>query len=199
MIQTGAGQPIIVAPPTEDRRRREELWSPTAERLLLRWSATWQRSADAHTAAARKKRFYGRACALPVTIIPLVIAPLTDGSVIDNVHVIVVVGLIVVACLNSIMTIMRYEATSEMHAQAAFRFEDLLSDAEEILSKRASARPDVDMCVSTFKTRSDYICRTAPDVTLADDDSDGESGDEVEGDDNDHATHVTLASISRVF
>ena len=164
-LVTGA-PPLLLAPFSADRQRLEEHWTKTSQALLVRWVDSWESLATAHTMAARKKRCMHHSLSIPVTIIPLVITLFTSKSFIEDSNIVVVIGLSFVVVLNTINTIMRYDAMSQKHDNAAFRFQDLITDVEEVLSKQVADRPDPDIFVFSVKTRSDFIGRLAPDVVV---------------------------------
>ena len=75
------------------------------------------------------------------------------------------------AVLNGISSILRFDKQTSEHANASFRYADLVSDAEEIMSKRRQFRPECDLTIQNFKNRSDNLSRYSPhvDIDLTDD------------------------------
>jgi hypothetical protein len=117
-----------------------------------------------------------------LTFIPVALAPFTASDSEENYpsHYVVTGLLVVVACLSSFQTVMRFDAAAAKHDSSSWRYQDLVSDAEEVLSKKAPHRPDPDLFVSKIKTRSDFIARFAPDVDVpeeTDSDDDASSRD----------------------
>ena len=171
---------LIRAPFEEDRARTEEVWTRTTEKLIVGWAKGWTKASDAHAAAGRKKRFLNNVFQVPMTLIPLALTPLTSTSLLEATHFVVVGGLVLVACLSSFQTVMRFDAAAEKHDSSSWRYLDLISDVEEVLSKRTYNRPDPDMFVSKIKTRSEFVARFAPDVVIEED-----SDDDLESDNED--------------
>ena len=155
--------------------------------LLERWASTWAIAANAHTLAGRKKRFCHHIIAVPMTLIPLVLTAFTTNNILEENHIFVVIGLIVVACLNSFQTVMRFDSVAAKHDAAAWRYQDLLSDVEEVLSKRTADRPDPDLFVASMKVRSDFNTRFAPDVVIP----------EGESDDDDDLVEFTVSDTDK--
>jgi hypothetical protein len=152
----------------DDIVRVEESWTIESEVLLQHWAIRWGLQEDAHIIASLFKRRLYYWIAIPTTIIPLATVPLTTPAVVDMPHVsiVITIALVVTAALSGIASMFRFDKAHADHENAAFRYADLISDVEEILSKRRKFRPDVDMTVSNLKIRSDTLKRYSPDVSI---------------------------------
>ena len=160
-----------------DRVRAEEQWTARSEGLLNRWMGDWKRQAKTHDASSKKKKKYSNYIMLPCTIFPAVLATLTSCKVLPDNHIFVILGLVTTTFLNSIQVVMRFDSTSEKHAQIACRYQDLICDVEEILSKERLYRTDPDVFISSIKNRSEALLLNAPDTTCneLESDSDGDN------------------------
>jgi hypothetical protein len=68
--------------------------------------------------------------------------------------------------MSAVMTLLQCDAQAEKHQNATHRYDDLISDVEELLSKEPRFRTDVDVTVLNFTMRSDTLLRVAPPVHL---------------------------------
>lgn len=143
-----------------------EVWNPKAEALLMSWSVTWDAKGDAHGAAEAQKRWGHLCLQIPTVLVPIFLAPLLSSQYISEQSPIVVFALIVSGLTGALQSILQFERKSEQHAQAAFRYADLLSDAEEILCKERAFRPPMDVTISKFKMRMDSAERYSPPVNV---------------------------------
>ena len=110
----------------------------------------------------------------PTVLIPIIMAPLLAANKVDETSLIVIIALIVSGLTGALQTILGMERKSEQHAQAAFRYSDLLSDLEEVLSKQPRYRSRCDMTIQRFKMRMDSAERYSPPVTTAADSDESE-------------------------
>jgi hypothetical protein len=78
----------------------------------------------------------------------------------------VVLALIASGLAGALQSILQWERQSEQHCQAAFRYADLLSDAEEVLCKERTFRPSMDITIQRFKMRMDSAERYSPSVSI---------------------------------
>ena len=145
---------------------REE-WNSNAEALLMTWSTSWDAKAAAHGAAEASKR-WGHACLqIPTVLVPIILAPLLSSLYVSEQSPVVVFALIVSGLTGALQSILALERKSEQHAQAAFRYADLLTDAEEMLCKERLFRPPMDVTISKFKMRMDSAERYSPPVCIS--------------------------------
>jgi hypothetical protein len=104
---------------------------------------------------------------IPTTIIPLATVPLTTSEAnFDSVNIFITIALILTAMLSGVSSVFRFDRQHMEHESAAFRYKDLISDVEEILSKQRKYRSEVDMTISNLKSRSDTLNRYSPDVSV---------------------------------
>jgi len=145
-------------------QRLEEGWSVKTEALLLAWSTQWDAKSTAHSDAEANKRWKHQCLQLPTVIIPIVLAPLLASQYLSETSPAVVILLVVSGLAGALQSTLQMERKSEQHAQAAFRYADLLTDAEEIMSKDRFFRPTMDVTIQKFKMRMDSAERYSPPV-----------------------------------
>jgi len=146
-------------------RFREE-WNSKAEALLMTWSTAWDAKAEAHGVAEANKRWRHLCLQVPTVLVPIALAPLLSSQFISEQSPIVVISLVMAGLTGALQSILQLERKSEQHAQAAFRYSDLLTDAEEVLCKERLFRPPMDVTISKFKMRMDSAERYSPPVVL---------------------------------
>ena len=146
--------------------RSREPWSSKAELLLYNWSSSWDAKAEAHGAAERSKRFGHLLLQIPTVIIPIVLAPVLAARFLEETSPFVVGALVLCALTGALQPVLQMERKSEQHSQAAFRYADLLTDAEEILAQERCFRAPVDVTVQKFKMRMDAAERYSPPVSI---------------------------------
>jgi hypothetical protein len=150
-----------------DGMRSEESWTIENEMLLRHWSTKWGVLEDAHKAASIFKKHVYYMTTIPTIIIPLATVPLTTSEVnFECMNLAITIALITTAILSGISSVFRFDKQHIKHEHAAVRYADLVSEVEEILSKRRKFRPEVDMTVSKLKTRSDALYLYSPPVSV---------------------------------
>lgn len=143
-----------------------EDWNTKTETLLMTWSISWDAKSIAHGKAESSKR-WGHSCLqIPTVLVPILLAPLLSSQYVNEQSPCVVFALIISGLTGALQSILQLERKSEQHAQAAFRYSDLLTDAEEILSKGRAFRPPMDVTIQKFKMRMDSAERYSPPVTI---------------------------------
>lgn len=144
----------------------EEAWTDKLELLLYTWSSSWDQKAAAHGVAEGRARCRHLALQVPTVLIPIVLAPLLTAKYLREDSIIVVLALIASGLTGTLQSTLGLERKSEQHAQAAFRYADLLTDVEEVLCKDRRFRPRCDVTVQKFKMRMDSAERYSPPVNL---------------------------------
>ena len=149
-----------------DAARSDEPWSDLHEQLLQQWAAEWIVAAAAHSAAEMNKKCFYRAFQIPNVLIPIILAPLVAGHLSGEDSLGVVFALVLSGVAGGVISVMGWERASEQHAQAAFRYVDLISDAEELLAKQRRFRPRCDVTMQRFKMRMDNASKVSPPVSV---------------------------------
>lgn len=160
--RTPTGSPTgfpTVSPP-------EEGWGDRSEQLLYMWSLRWDAKNAAHGKAEGKKRWGHLCLQFPTVLIPIIMAPLLSMQYVDEQTPLVALCLVTSGLTGALQSILQWERKSEQHAQAAFRYADLLSDAEEVLCKDRIHRPKMDVTIQRFKMRMDSAERYSPSVSI---------------------------------
>jgi hypothetical protein len=68
--------------------------------------------------------------------------------------------------ITGISALFRFDRRHIEHKNSASKYNDLINDVEEILSKRRQFRPDVDITISNLKLRSENLNRYSPTVKI---------------------------------
>ena len=97
-------------------------------------------------------------------------APVLAGNFLDKNSLGVVVALVLSGLCSGLSTLFNYDKKAEKHSQTAFKYGDLVSDAEEILAKPRKFRPKCDITIQRFKMRMDAVNCYAPPVAVPRDD-----------------------------
>ena len=160
-----------------DAARSDEPWTDLHEQLLQHWAAEWTAAAAAHSAAETKKKCFHRALQIPNVLIPIVLAPLMAGKLVGESSIGVVLALVLSGVAGGVLSVMAWERMSEQHAQAAFRYVDLISDAEEVLAQQRRFRPRCDVTMQRFKMRMDNASKVSPPVSVPAATVPGDTGD----------------------
>jgi len=153
-------------PAAVETQQVEEAWTEKSELLLYTWSSAWDQKAAAHGAAEGRARCRHLALQVPTVLIPIALAPLLAAQYVQENSIIVVLALIVSGLTGALQSVLGLERKSEQHAQAAFRYADLLTDVEELLCKDRRFRPRCDVTVQKFKMRMDSAERYSPPVSV---------------------------------
>ena len=148
--------------PSDETLREDEPWSTQTESLLHGWSRDWSRRVDAHSLAEEQARSWHLLLQLPTVLIPMVIAPLLCARVLLEDNLIVLAALLVSSLMGALQSVLGLERKSEQHSQAAIRYGDLLSEAEEVLAKSSRFRPQCDVTIKSFQLRMSSVHRYAP-------------------------------------
>lgn len=150
-----------------DVPREQESWTTVTESLLFAWSTTWEQKCKAHEEAEAWARKHYRLLQIPTVLIPIALAPVLAAKMVAEDSAVVVVMLILSALTGALQPILGLERKSEQHAQAAFKYSDLITDAEELLAKERRFRAPSNETVSKFKMRMDAAARYSPPVAAA--------------------------------
>lgn len=150
-----------------DMRREEESWTDRSDMLLYEWSSDWQRRASAHEAQETRARSQYYALQIPTALIPVVLAPLLTSHLVAEDSPVVVLLLVLSAAASGLQSMLRLERKSEQHAQAAFRYLDLVTDVEEVMAKERRFRPRCGVTIQRFKMRMDAANLFAPSVAVS--------------------------------
>ena len=153
-------------PSMEANRQVEEAWTDKSELLLYTWSRSWDEKSAAHGAAEGTARRHHLALQVPTVLIPIVLAPVLAAQYLREDSLVVVIALVISGLTGALQSILGLERKSEQHAQAAFRYADLLTDVEEVLCKDRCFRPRCDVTVQKFKMRMDSAERYSPPVNI---------------------------------
>ena len=154
------------SPAAVETQQVEEAWSEKSELLLYTWSSSWEQKSAAHGAAGGRARCRHLALQVPTVLIPIVLAPLLAAQYVQENSIVVVLALTISGLTGALQSILGLERKSEQHAQAAFRYVDLLTDVEEVLCKDRRFRPRCDVTVQKFKMRMDSAERYSPPVNV---------------------------------
>lgn len=153
-------------PRDADAPRSDEPWSDLHEKLLQDWAEEWTAAQAAHSAAETRKKCLHRCFQIPNVLIPIVLAPMLAAKVVSEDQLVVIMALVLAGVTGGVMSVMGWERVSEQHAQAAFRYADLLSDAEELMAKQRRFRPRCDVTMQRFKMRMDNASKLSPPVSV---------------------------------
>ena len=165
-LETGAWRaPGGEGPP--DDAREDEAWTAQSEALLMEWTTDWDQQSTAHAIAEASCRKKHLLLQMPTVIIPVILAPLLTSHWVSEESVLVMVLLVTSALTGALQPVLGMERKSEKHAQAAFRYDDMLTDAEEVLSKERRFRPRCALTIQKFKMRMDAARHHSPPVSVA--------------------------------
>lgn len=156
----------LLPPRRNALHRSDNDWTADTENLLIHWVNDWKRRIDAHSESFSYKRALHRWISIPTTVIPLAMTPLTSSKIFDEESSVVTSFMVVTAVLTGLTSYLNYNVEAERHDQAATRYEDLISDAEEIMAKSRDSRSECDLVITHFKTRQECLKRYSPHITL---------------------------------
>ena len=164
--ETGAGFKFLQSHAASgvDKERQEEQWSDLTEDLLQEWAREWhlRNAAHNHAHAWWKRFFYF--IEVPKVALPLLVATIWNGLPVAEGTPLATATMATSGTLNALAALLQADAKAERHMHTAHRYADLISDAEELLSKERSFRADVDVSIQGFKMRSDALLRSSPHV-----------------------------------
>jgi hypothetical protein len=98
----------------------------------------------------------------PTVLIPLLLAPPTGAGLMDSASAVTCALLVVAAACGGMASLLGWQGESEKHFAAAYRYFDMHTDVEEILSRAPRFRPRCDVVISRFKMRMDSAQQHSP-------------------------------------
>jgi hypothetical protein len=160
--ETGT-KPLLLG---HDTMEKDEKWTSTQETLLQQWAQQWALNMAAHEVAARHKRRVHVLLQTPTVLIPLLLAPPTGAGLMDSAGAVTCALLVVAAACGGLTSMLGWQGESEKHSAAAYRYFDMISDLEEVLSQAPRFRPKCDVVISRFKMRMDSAKQNSPGIDL---------------------------------
>lgn len=149
--------------------RAEETWSWEHEELLRLWAVEWRERRDIHDTSRRSWRRCQFLLGVPCTVLPLVVAGIWGNLPPDEGNVLATSTMVLSGCLSGVLNHLKPDTEAEKHTHASYRYSDMLSDVEELLSKERRYRADVDITVQMYKMRSDTLLRVSPEIDYDED------------------------------
>lgn len=143
----------------------EEPWTNLHEELLLEWKTNCEEFAKKHSKKAMKCKLWHQAIKLPSVIIPVIMAPITNGlKDYEYISQINTVGFILSAFLNAYYNFYDFQEKKEKHDQHASHYYDLVTTIDVVLSRGRTFREPADRFFERIQAEIDILERTSPDI-----------------------------------